>query len=343
MRQTKMNPVWCVAVFAALLGLLPGAQVASAQTKVSIIHIIVGPNQLPLWIAHEQGLFAKQGIDAQLLLSDGTVPGHRLITGDIQFGALGIPIAIEGVAEGRDLKVLAAFDSARTTSHLVARPDVKTPDDLRGKRFGTNRIGTGFWILAILAMEHAGLDPTRDRISFVEVGGGALRLAQALEAGEIDAAILDPAQSTQLKARGFSVLLDMAQTNIPGIQNALVVTGAYLRDHPDMVEKAVAGLVEGIAFSLSPPNKETVLKTLTAHLNLSSPAAAESGYQSFLSRVNRKPYASVAAMRNMQRVMALNDPKVLNVKVEDLVDDRFVRRLDESGAIDRLYSMYGVR
>jgi len=59
--------------------------------------------------------------------------------------------------------------------------------------------------------------------------------------------------------------------------------------------------------------------------------------------VNRKPYASVAAIQNMQRVMALNDPKMLNVKVEDLFEDRFVRKLDRSGVIDQLYSIYGVK
>jgi NitT/TauT family transport system substrate-binding protein len=341
MKQTKMNSAWYSAVFVALLLVLPSAQVASAQTRVSIIHIVVGPNQVPLWIAHEQGLFAKQGIDAQLL-RDAT-PSRR-ITGDIPFGVLGMPAVIDAVAaEGRDLKVLAGLDSGRVTAHLVARPDLKTPEDLRGKRFGVTRIGTGFWIFAILALEHLGLDPSRDRISFVEVGGDALRLVQALQAGEIDAAMLDPAQSTQLRASGFSLLLDMNPANISGVQNVLAVAGAYLREHPDVVEKVVAGLVEGIAYSLSPPNKETVLKTLMAHLNISSPAAAEAGYQNFLARVSRKPYASVAATRNVQRVMALNDPKVLNVKVDDLVEDRFVRRLDENGVIDRLYSTYGVR
>lgn len=59
--------------------------------------------------------------------------------------------------------------------------------------------------------------------------------------------------------------------------------------------------------------------------------------------MNRKPYASVAAIQNMQRVMALNDPKMLNVKVEDLFEDRFVRKLDQSGVIDQLYSTYGVK
>ena len=342
-KRKRMNSGWYLAALAVLFVSL-NAQLASAQTKVSILHAVIGPKQVPLWVAHEQGLFAKQGIDVQLGLFDGRLPGHRQITGDNPFGALGIPVAIGGATEGRDFKLLVAFSSAgAATAHLVARSGVKTSDDLRGKRIGTNRIGTGFWLTAILALEHFGLDPNRDRISFAEVGGGALRLVQALEAGEIDAAVLDPAQSTQLRAKGFALLLDMSATNIPGVQDALAVAGPFLREHPDVVEKVVAGLMEGIAFSLSPRNKEIVLKTLMARLNISSPAAAESAYQEGLARVNRTPYVSVAAAQRYQRVLGLNDPRVLNVKVEDLLEDRFVRKLDESGAIDRLYSTYGVK
>jgi NitT/TauT family transport system substrate-binding protein len=335
MKQTTRNSAWHLAALVTVLWLLSNAQVASAQERVSISHIVIGPNQVPLWIAHEQGLFAKHGIDAQLL--------HETTTGDFQFRVFGTPAMIAAVAAGRDLKVLVSLDSGRVISHLVARPDVKSPDDLRGKRFGVTRIGTGFWIFSMLALEHLGLDPKRDRISFVEVGGDLPQLVQALEAGEIDAAMLDPAQSTQLRGNGFSLLLDMSPAKISAVQQALVVNGAYLREHSDAVEKVVAGLVEGIAFSLSPANKDTVLKTLMAHLKISVPTAAESGYQAFLARVNRKPYGSVAAMQNLQRVMALNDPKVLNVKVELLIEDRFVRKLDESGVIDRLYSSYGVK
>lgn len=341
MRQTKGNAVAHFAVVVALLWLLPCAQVASAQTQVSIIHAVVGPSEVPLWIAHEQGLFAKQGIDVQILLQD--TPGvARRITGDIQFGVIGIPATIAAVVEGSNLKILAPTSSARATTHLVARPDVKTPDDLRGKRFGVFGIGTGFWIHAMLALEHLGLDPKRDRITFVEVGNLA-RMARALEAGDIDAAMLDPARSSQLRGKGFSMLLDMYPANISAVQNALVVAGAYLREHPDVVEKVVAAFVEGIAVSLSPPNKEIVLKTLMAHMKITDPAAVESAYKNFASRVLRKPYASVEAMQNMQRVMAFHDPKVLNLKLADLIEERFVRKLDESGMIDRLYSAYGVQ
>jgi hypothetical protein len=98
-----------------------------------------------------------------------------------------------------------------------------------------------------------------------------------------------------------------------------------------------------MAFSLAPPNANTGRKTLMARMKISAPAAAESGYRDFVSRANRKPYASIAAMQNMQRVMALNDPKVLSVKIENLIDDGFVRKLDDSGAIDRLYESYGIK
>ena len=339
MKQIKVNPFWHLPVLIALLWLLPGAQIASPQTKVSIANLIVSSSHLPLWIAHEQGLFARQGIDAEILILQAA---SRWIAGDIPFGVIGIPAAISAASEGRDLKVLVTLDAARVTGHLVVGRDIKTPDALRGKRFGVNRIGTGAWIHSILALDHLGLDPKRDGISFVEIGS-VPQLVQALETGGIDAVVIDPGQSAQLRGKGFSLLLDMYPANISGVQSALVVAGPYSRQHPDVVEKVVTGLVDGIGFSLAPQNEETVRKTLKARMKISVSAAAESGYRNFLSRANRKPYASIAAMQNMQRVMALDDPKVLNVKIEDLADDRFVRKLDESGAIDRLYENYGVK
>ena len=75
---------------------------------------------------------------------------------------------------------------------------------------------------------------------------------------------------------------------------------------------------------------------------LTNLADAEVGYET-LRGLNRKPYPSVEKLKNLQRVMALHDPQVLKLNVEGLVQDRFIRSLDESGAIDRLYSSYGIR
>jgi hypothetical protein len=74
------------------------------------------------------------------------------------------------------------------------------------------------------------------------------------------------------------------------------------------------------------------------NLRMTDPAAAENGYQDQLLTLNRKPYPSLEGLRSAQRLMALQNPKIATVKIEELIEARFVRRLDETGFIDRLYS-----
>src|SRR5713101_5492008 len=94
-----------------LAAALLGSSAAVAQIKIPIVHLVVSVTQVPLWIADEQGLFAKRGIGAQILLPK-IVAGS--ITHDIPFGVLGLPAAMAAVAAGRDLKVLATLSSGPT-------------------------------------------------------------------------------------------------------------------------------------------------------------------------------------------------------------------------------------
>ena len=339
MKQTKMTSIWHLAVFVALVWHVASAQVASAQIRINLLHT-GGPSGIPLSIAQEQGFFRKHGVEVRLVFVPESVVPH--LTGENPFGFIGAPSAILQAAGGGDLRILGSFNTARLSTHVVARPDIKKPEELRGKRLGVRALGAGIWIQTILALEHLGLDPKRDDISILAIGDETQR-ARALEAGTIDAAVLPPAQSHQLRARGFSVLLDLYPANIYGFSNALAVTATYLQQSPEVVEKVVTALIESTAFGLFPTNKPTVLNTIMKRSKVTDPAAAEEGYQEFLLAAIRKPYPSVERLRDMQKIMALHDPKVLNVKVENLIEDRFVRKLDEGGVIDRLYSTYGVK
>ena len=165
-------------------------------------------------------------------------------------------------------------------------------------------------------------------------------IAKALEDGRIDAAMLTPAQSRQMSSKGFWVMLDMYANNIYGPQGLLVATPAYLQQHPDSAQSLVTSLVEAAAFSLAPRNKTTVLQTIMREYHIADPAAAERGYED-LSNINRKPYAAADRLRNLQKIMAFHEPGVLSLHVEDLIEDRFVRSLDEGGVIDRIYASYG--
>jgi len=331
----------CLVALALLLPTDPTA----AQTKISILYPVIGAKQVSLWIAYDQGLFAKQGLDVTMVetrLNRG-LAGREEIRGNL-FAAIGIPPMISRVADGEDLKIVAAYNNATgTTLQLIAKDTLKKPDDLRGHRFGVNRVGTGPWITAMLVLQHLGLDPGRDHITIVETAGGALEMVRALEAGEIDATVVDPSLSAQLVAKGFTLLMDLSSIDIPSIQDGMAVESSYLRGHPNIVEKVVAGLAEGIVFSQAPRNKEVVVKTLMKWLKISSPDAAELAYEESLKRANRELDASLSAAKSYQRVLALVDSKVMKVDTENLLEHRFVRKLKESGDLDRLYARYGVR
>jgi hypothetical protein len=97
--------------------------------------------------------------------------------------------------------------------------------------------------------------------------------------------------------------------------------------------------VEATAFSLDPKNKPLVLRTIMREFNLADLAAAEKGYED-LGNLNRKPYPSIESLKKVQKIMTMYDPKVQNLNMDELIEERFVRRLDESGPIDQLYSVH---
>ena len=163
-------------------------------------------------------------------------------------------------------------------------------------------------------------------------------MAHALETGSIDAVVLDPVLSRGLASKGFSLLLDLLQANVffPGL--GLGATQVYLDQHSPTIEKVVSALTESLAFIQIPANKTTVLKSMMKNLRMSDQAAAENGYQDQLLILNRKPYPSLEGLRNAQRLLALQNPKIASLTIDELIDSRFVRHLDEKGFIDALYT-----
>jgi NitT/TauT family transport system substrate-binding protein len=309
---------------------------ASAPIRVNIGAASVSSSMLSLWAAQEQGIFAKHGVEAQLILiRGGSTLVASLLTGEIQAAFTSGVSVLGAAAQGVDVKMLTSI-SSRVSWKLIANPQVKKAEDLRGKRFGVQSIVGSTWMYAMLALEQLGLEPKRDNISFLPIGD-PVTIGHALEAGRIDAAVLDPTLSQRLTGKGFSQLVDLAKTNatFPGL--GIGVTRAYLDQHPITIEKLVAALIEGLVFVQQPSNKPIALKILMKHLRISDPSVAENGYQDHLLTLNRKPYPSLDGLRNAQRLMAQQNPKVATLKVEELIDARFVRKLDESGFIDRLF------
>src|SRR4029434_628041 len=231
-RKNMVRRFWLIVWIAASLIVALDSIPTLAQTKITIGVAAMSPRTIPLLIAQEQGLFAEQGIEARIVLIKGApILVASLISGDLEVGYTGGTSVLGAAAQGPYLKILSSI-SSKLTHTMLANPSLKTAEQLRGKRFGIQSIGGTTWMHTILALEYVGLDVKRDNINILMIGDSVL-IGQALEAGRVDAAVLDGVLARRLINKGFSVIVDLTPANIPMVNQAIVVA-------PDFVQKRAA-------------------------------------------------------------------------------------------------------
>ena len=323
----------------ALIACPANALAATAPSRLVIGYASTTPRLMPLWMARDQGFFAKYGIESEpVLLRSGATLVTGMASGDIQIGRTAGAAVLSAVAAGHEIKMLATF-SSRNSYDVVVRPNIKKAEDLRGKKLAINSVGGGTWIGAMLWLEYFGLDPQRDQILLQSIGDQGVQ-SQALESGTVDVVFVDSVYSKVLKQKGMTILAESSELKQPLVSQSTVVPRAFLQQHPDIAEGYLKGEIEGIAFATAPKNKPAVIKTLMRRLRVDA-AAAEEGYSDMLRGVDRKPFASLEGMRNLQRLLKPRNPKIGDLRVEDVVDNRIMRKLDESGFIDRAFAAQG--
>jgi NitT/TauT family transport system substrate-binding protein len=319
------------------LGNARPSQAASAPTQVVIGYPSPTPRVAPLWIAQDLDLFGKYGLTAQLVL----VRNNQMLTaglaaGDIDVGYTGGTTVLGAAAAGVELKLIASFVS-RGRGYLIVRPDIKKPADLAGKRVGVQSIGGTLWMYVMLTLEQLGLDTVRDRIQLLVIGDQTI-MGPALESQVIDAVVFTSRTYIPgLKQKGFSVLTEvtpaMAATGI-------VARKSSLQKNPETFERITKALIEGEYYVLAPSNKSQVIKTIMTRLKLSDPSPAEEGLADVIKEFEPKPYPSLEGLKNMQRLLALQNPRLVDVNPANLMDTTFIRKLEETGFLAQLQARY---
>ena len=305
-----------------------------AEKAVSIAYADgTGSFLVLLAIAEQEALFQKYGVNVRSV----GVKGARVprLTADMPLGMIGEPAVMLQAMEGADLRLVASFSDIKLSGHLVARPGINTPKELRGKRLGARVIGAGLWISTILALERLGLDPQRDQIAILPVGS-PVQIFHALEQGEIDAALMSAAQSRELQAKGFAALLKDYPPDISSFGGGLALSNSFLVDNCDVVENIVHALLEALALCLGGRNKEKVMNAFKTALSITDEESAASS----LGELRRTPYPSLAPLEKMRAVISIHDPRVLKVSIANVIEDRFVRKFDKNGELNALYAAY---
>jgi len=339
MHTLTRSPFFQLAMIRGFLGVLASALfmlllrpclvTAAELPLVRIAHGAFNEKVVALWVAAEQGFYRKHGINVEVInIRTGPQTMAATVSGDIQI-AYTIPGSVlSAAAAGMDAVFFGGIVN-RADGDFVVPASIVRAEDLKGKRLGVQSIGGGIWSLAMLALEHLGLEPTRDKIAVMVLGDQPV-LTQAMASGKIDAAYLGYTFSTLLKEKGFRVMLDIGKAPIPYQGLALAARRSYIQQNGAIIDAVLRGTLEGIAFMQKPGNREAALRSLMRHLRLSSAKEAESGYEvlQWLYNVDIRP--NLKGIQNMQRLLAVTNPNVMKVKAEDVVDEEPVRRLEKS-------------
>jgi ABC-type nitrate/sulfonate/bicarbonate transport system substrate-binding protein len=324
--------------------LAPSGNLAAAPGEAIISHASMSTSSIPLWVTQRRNFFGKYGVNSKVVWVRGN-PAQiaTLVSGDTQIAYGGATTALAAAVGGRDMKIVASL-SSRESLDIVARPNIKSPKELSGKRFGVQSVGGGVWKTATVWLEHFGMDERRDNIQMIVIGDVTV-LAQSLEAGLIDATVVPPFLSRRLADKGFTVLGRCEQTKLPSVGMTVLVERPYLQQNAETLQGVMMALIEGMAFIGHPRNKPAVLETLTKQFRMTDSAAAEGAYQDVATLVrledSRKPYVSLEGMRILQRLLAPQNPKIGSIKVENLIDSSIMKRIDDSGFFEKMAAEYG--
>ena len=325
------------AFFFPLIGMISLSWAAAAPTRVDIAYPSPSPRVAPLWVAQDMDFFGKYGLKAQaVLVRNNTMLTAGFVSGDINMAYTGGTTVLGVAAAGGESKMVLGFVS-RGGGFLMVKPNIRKPADLAGKKFGVQSIGGTFWMYAMLGLEQLGLAVARDKIQFIVIGNQPLMM-RALESGVIDAMMsTSRAFALDLKKKGFNLLAEVFPSMAA---TGLVARKPFLEKNPAVVENVLKALIEAEYFLLAPSGKNQTIKTLMNRLKMSDVSLAEEGYADIVKEFEPKPYPSLEGMRNMQRLMALQNPKFNEVNPTNLIDASFLKKLEDSGFFAQLQARY---
>src|SRR5262245_34750652 len=179
------------AILAASLSLPLSFSIASAQlTKVPVGYSAIAAGHLPAWVAKDAGIFAKNGLDVQLVyFRAGTTAAMSLLSRQTPISQLGGPAIVSANLRGADT-VLIAGGFVITEWWLMTRPEIKTAEQLKGGSAAIALFGGLGDFMTRIALKRLGLTPVKD-VALLQIGGNAERLS-ALETGQVKAVIVPP-------------------------------------------------------------------------------------------------------------------------------------------------------
>jgi len=321
-------------MFAKFIGLILAALLFSAPVQAELIRIAysgVSASGTPVWLAKEQGIFAKHGLDVDLVaVRSAPLQVSALVANEVQFVRGSATSMLSAAAQGAKLKIIMSLFAERASYDFLVAPSITKPSDLRGKKVGVQDFSGLLWSLGMLSLRELGLDAQKDNISIQAIGDSTV-IAQSLASGIIDAAPLDKLQSSRLQSLGMKVMLDLRRVALPA--SPFMSTEAFIQKNPHTVENFIKSLIE--ASVIMRAQKELGVAVVQKYIKTDR-QLAEIGYKFLLDDLTSYTYVTPKGLKTAQEIIALRDPKIMKFNVEDLLDQRILQKIVQSGYVDEV-------
>jgi NitT/TauT family transport system substrate-binding protein len=310
-----------------------GAAPAAPPQRVRAAYVAIASNMLPAWLARDQGLYDKHGLDVELSYVAGAAKiAEAIIAGDLDFGIAPAESAMAPGLEGADVVMIASWTTKLAFSALV-QDHIRGVADLRGKRLGVTRRGSNSEIWGTAVLSGFGLEPERD-FTYLAIGGQAEQFA-ALQNGALDGALLTPPTNLLAVRLGYRELLSYRDYSLDFANVGLVTTRRYLREQPDAVDRMLRASAEGVAVMYQQP--EAALVSLGRYTQTDERDLLEESLAFEYSRTTRDLLPTPTGLRAALDEVARNNPKAVTADPEAFVALEPARRMNDSGFVASRY------
>jgi NitT/TauT family transport system substrate-binding protein len=295
-----------------------------AQSPVRINWTAVTGAQSGMFMAQQEGLFRKHGLDVELIHIPSSSRGiQAILAGEIAFSFMDGSNAAQANMKGANLALVAGATNRQVFS-LMAKSEFKRITDLKGKKIGITRLGSSTHTSALYALGSAGLKTADYQLlPLLEVPN----IFTALAAGQIDAGIMSPPTNARAKRAGFVELMNVAKEGPEFVSVAVGTSRSYIKANEEIVRRVVRAYAAGVqTFKV---NKPAALSMIQKQLKVSDPGIQEDTYSQFREYLEYPPYVSRKGMEAVIAEIAEKEAGAKNAKPEDFLEMRFVAELEK--------------
>jgi NitT/TauT family transport system substrate-binding protein len=279
------------------------------------------------------GFYAKHGLDVELVLLVGApLAVTAMLAGETPIVHTGASAVITSNLAGSG-SVLVAGAINRFPYVLYVTDQIKRVEDLKGKKFGVSRIGGADNAAAVTVLDKLGVK--ENEVTYVQAGSIPARLA-AMQTNALQATLLQAPETLKAKEIGLRALLDFTKLDVEWQLNGVAVTRDYIKKKPDSIRRFMRAYVEAIHYNLT--NPKGAQKILQKYLAIKDEKPVEEAYNEIVVKLTRRvPYPTEPGIQLYLDQLKLKNPKAGQVKPGDFTEVSFLKELESSGFIDRLY------